>query len=49
MYVIVFRAWNGNRCEIRYTEEDAKKRFEELELCYAESIQRKDVIEIILK
>lgn len=36
MYVIVYRAWNGNRAEIHYGEEEARKRYWELDEIYGE-------------
>lgn len=36
MYVLVFNAWNGMRCEIHYGEIEAKKRYRELEELYSE-------------
>jgi len=36
MYIIVFKAWNGTRCETHYNEKDAKKRYLNLKEIYAE-------------
>lgn len=36
MYVIVFEAWNGKRCEVVCGEEEAKERYWELDELYSE-------------
>lgn len=36
MFVIVFNAWNGTRCEVHYSEEEAKERYWELDEIYNE-------------
>ena len=36
MYVIVFEAWNGKRCEVVFGEEKAKERYWELDEIYSE-------------
>lgn len=36
MYVIVFKAWNGKRCEVVFGEEKAKERYWELDEIYSE-------------
>ena len=36
MYVIVFEAWNGKRCEIVFDEEKAKEIYCELDKVYSE-------------
>lgn len=36
MYVLVFEAWNGKRCEVCFSEEEAKKRYWELNEIYSE-------------
>ena len=36
MYVIIFKAWNGERCEVVFGEEEAKKRYRELEEFYSQ-------------
>lgn len=35
MFIIVFRAWNGQKCEIVNDEEKAKKRYKELKEIYS--------------
>ena len=36
MFVIVFKVWNGTRCEVHYNEKEAKKRYWELDEIYSE-------------
>ena len=36
MYLLVFKAWNGERCEIVFDEEKAKKRYLELAEIFSE-------------
>lgn len=36
MYVIVFKAWNGTRCEVHLIEEEAKERYWILDELYNE-------------
>lgn len=36
MYVVIFKAWNGDKCEVIFGEEKAKKRYRELDEIYLE-------------
>lgn len=36
MFVIVFKAWNGTRCEVHHNEKDAKERYCNLKELYTE-------------
>lgn len=36
MYIIVFEAWNGKRCETVFEEDKAKERYRELKKLYRE-------------
>lgn len=36
MFILVYRAWNGDRAEIHYNEEEVKERYSKLKKLYSE-------------